>query len=116
MSSVEIRPATAELLEQYYGQMPPKTVRAVVGVDSDGNVIGVGGYYIEGIRAVVFSDMKPEARVHKRQIIKAAHAAIHLALDSGLSPIAVQQSPESETFLKHFGFTKLVEGIYEWHS
>jgi N-acetylglutamate synthase-like GNAT family acetyltransferase len=113
---IEIRPATAELLKQYYGDMPPRTVRAIVAIDDDGEVLGVGGYYIEGVRAMVFSDIKPEMRDHKRALIMGTRAAIDLARSSGLTAIAIRETPESASFLEHFGFREFMPGIYEWLS
>lgn len=117
MSSVDIRPATPELLREFYGnEMPPRTVRAVVCVDSDGKVIGVGGYYVDGVRAVVFSDTTPEARSNKRLIIKATRATLDMVRATGLTGVAQRETPESATYLEHFGFREFMPGVYEWRS
>lgn len=117
MNSVDIRPATTELLSQYYGtEMPPRTVRAVVAVDAEGKVLGVGGYYVEGVRAMVFSDTSAEARANKRLMIMATRATLELVRQSGLSGMAVRETPESSSFLEHFGFRETMPGIYEWLS
>lgn len=42
---------------QFFGRLPPRTVRARV-LEQDGRVVGLAGYYIAGGVAVMFSDMK----------------------------------------------------------
>lgn len=113
MSSVEIRPATPELLRQFYGSDVPWTVRAVVGV-RDGEVLGVGGYLVKGHVVMVFSDIKPGAP--KKAIVRGVRATLGLLRRAGLSGIAVREKPESATFLEHFGFQEFVPGVYEWRS
>lgn len=116
MNNVEIRPATTELLQQFYGQAMPRTVRAVVAVDGDGKVLGVGGYYVDGVRAVIFSDLSHEVRQQKRVIIKATRATLEMVRASGLSGVAQRETPESAVFLEHFGFREFMPGVYEWLS
>lgn len=59
MTSLEIVPATPELVEAFFGKPPAFTFRGHAAV-IDGEVLGLGGISYVGGRPVAFSDWKPE--------------------------------------------------------
>ena len=114
--SIQIIPATSELLRQFYGEAVPKTVRAVVAMQ-DGQMVGVGGYYIDRKqRAVIFSDLSEYGMTKKKAIVKATRATLDMVREAGLVGVAMRQTDASATYLEHFGFVEYAPGVYEWHS
>ena len=74
MSVCEIRPATAEDFQEFYGRPAPFTLRAIV-VVKDGKPVGFGGYYLIDGAALVFTDITPEIDVpsmYTRQVRRTA--------------------------------------------
>lgn len=97
----EVRPATAEDFQAFYGRPAPFTLRAIV-VVKDGELVGFGGYYLIDGAALVFTDIKPG--IGKKDIIRGARETMRLALASGIPLVAQGSEPTSESALKHYGF------------
>ena len=103
MGKVDIVPATTELVQDFYGYIPPKTIRAIVAV-KDGETIAVGGVFNIGMGWMVFSDMKPEFQKDKRNIAKGAWAIRKLIENIQLPVYAKAADVEgAETLIDHIG-------------
>ena len=68
----------------------------------------------------MFSDMRPEVRVqlknHRRILILAARRVMAIACRRRI-PVRALADPDvegSEALLKHFGFSPLAQGVWEW--
>ena len=57
MSTLEFRPATPALVEEYYGGPAPWTMKAHVAL-RDGRVVGIGGVHYGGGVPTAFSEAK----------------------------------------------------------
>jgi hypothetical protein len=57
MSALEFRPATPDLVREYYGGPAPWTMRAHVAL-KDGRVVGIGGVHFGSVVPVAFSEAK----------------------------------------------------------
>ena len=94
-----IRPATLADCQNFYGKNPPMTLRALA-AERDGEVVGIGGYYISDEIAHAFTDQKGMTR---REIAKAGRAMMKF-LDAVKIPVVAQCGPDGDTALKHYGF------------
>lgn len=112
---IEIIPATDEMIRRFYGGPVPQTVRAVAGV-RDGEVLGIGGYYVCGPRVVIFSDIKPEYLGMKKSIVKATRKVLEMVRESGMPAMAVPDDgiDGAKFFLDRLGFIEQNHGVYEW--
>jgi hypothetical protein len=110
-----IIPATAELLERFYGAPPKQTMRAFVGV-LDGEVLGVVALVADGSRMALFSEMKPEARKYSKAIVRGAREIMALAERIGAPVHAAADTdiPCAERFLTRLGFTRIAPEVFEW--
>ncbi|MCH8818956.1 MAG: hypothetical protein IIB03_01380 [Acidobacteria bacterium] len=63
---VEIRNATISDFMSFFGHAPPKTCHALVAVDSAGEPMAIGGYYIHDSYALAWTDYR--AGMTKRQM------------------------------------------------
>lgn len=70
MTRVEFVPATKELVEKFYGDIPPVTIRAVAAV-RDGEVLGIAGVHRMGMGYALFSEAKDEFFKNKRDVVRA---------------------------------------------
>jgi hypothetical protein len=114
---VHIVPATAELLERFYGSAPTRSQRAVVAIKDD-RVIGVAGIYTEDESSVMFSDLTDELRKDKRTVVRGIREVMKLAARRAL-PVYALADPEvdgSERLLLHMGFEHYRDGIYRWQT
>lgn len=109
--SLEVRAASAADVREFYGKLPPQTIRAKV-LERDGEVVGVAGYYVGGPTAVVFSDAKegiPKIRIWRE--------AVKFMRELNLPALCVA-TPGSEAFLQRLGWTfaGLDDGkeVYRW--
>lgn len=93
-----LRPATRSDLIDFYGQLPPMTVRAIVAVNDD-KPVGVGGYYLNGGVAVAFTNQR---NMPKRDIVRGARALIDMLKPLGMDVFAGAEGDGS--VLRHFGF------------
>jgi len=115
MSEVEIIPATAKLIEDYYGKQIPQSVRAYVAI-ADDQVLGIAGFYVTATRLIMFSELKDELKCNKRIIIRGMRKMRQIAREMKLPIHAVAQKelPTAPSFLEHFGFVKIGQELYEW--
>lgn len=110
---VTFRPATARDFETFYGRPAPQTVRALVAV-KDGEVIGLGGYWLRDGDAVAFSDIKPEFRKRPKEILKAARLLVGYLREKGI-PMVAEASPHeknSPRMLRWAGFEQIEGSLY----
>ena len=118
---VAIRYATAADLRAFYGERAAEapSMRAIVGVTPAGEILGVGG--VRMIRSaretpVLFMDLKPEARAHRRELIKAVRMT--LAMVGHAVAVCDASTPRAREFLEHFGLERightLAGELYEW--
>ena len=68
---VVTRPATRQDFLDFFGKLPPYTLRAQV-MESGGRVVGIGGYWMAGNVAVVFSDLVEDHGVSRFTIFRTA--------------------------------------------
>lgn len=106
------RPATAADFRQFFGRLPETTVRARA-IEIDGEVVGIGGYYVLGEQAVMFSDHKPGA-IPKITIWREVKAF----MDTIEMPAICRCTKGSERFLQRLGWV-LAEhtddgDLYRW--
>ncbi len=94
-----IRPATRADFEAFYRELPSQTVKAWVAMEDD-KPVGIGGYYLSGGVAVVFTD---HGDMSKRDMIRGARALMVELKKLGMDVIAGSDFPNA-TMLKHFGF------------
>lgn len=101
-----ILPATHELLTQFYGEPPSRSMRAFVGI-ADGVPLAVFGLYYDVGRMVLFSDIRPEARRFKKTIVQGAKAVIELAKEMRVPVHAVAGTADgSVRLLERMGFKR----------
>jgi N-acetylglutamate synthase-like GNAT family acetyltransferase len=119
MAKVDIRPATAEDLESFYGSSPKRSMRAFVGV-MDGKPVGLAGIYYWGNQVVAFSEVKPEMPRHA--IGRGALKVLSMIRRMGVPVLALAQGdiPGAPEFLKRCGFehvdTTCQGEVYRWHN
>lgn len=113
--NVEIKPATTELLTQYYGYLPKRSLCSVVAIQ-DNKVIGVSGYYNDKNRFVAFADFNEAVRRNKRIMVKGIRAVRELLRSKKLTVqiLADPEVPDSQKLLKHIGSQPLMGDIYTW--
>lgn len=101
---VEIRQATQADIEAFYGKKPIYSMRGVVGLE-DGIPIGIGGVYQAGGKFIAFCELKPEARRHRKYILKAARLALSIAdrYDTVYAILSATE-PGARRFVEHLGF------------
>lgn len=111
----EVKPATAELLRQFYGETLQPTVRAFVVMDSD-EVISVVGFirFRAGIM-ILFSDTKPGAqKTHPMTTVKVGRMLMKIADDNKWTLLSWPNGDieAAERFLRFLGFEPGENG--EW--
>jgi hypothetical protein len=115
----EIVPATAEMFKQLSDEPAPKTVRAIAAVEGE-RVLGIGGFYVENGRLVMFAEIcraaRSEMRRHKRTLIRAARTLMGMAAAQKLPVYAEADAeiPGSDVLLQHLGFEEQFKGVYQW--
>ena|SRR5688572_18600318 len=114
----ELRWATPEDIDAFYGKRPPQTVRALV-LEIDGIVMGIGGLTSEVGQVVAFIDLKPEAKKYKKSLVRALWTGYEKLMRGNKVPIiavADPNEPTAEGLLKHFGFEHMENGVFKWRS
>ena len=118
---VEIRPATQKDVDAFYGKKPIYSMRAYVAVLND-EVIAIGGVCRQEGHMVAFSEMKPEMRKHKKDIIRVGQKIFEII--QGYNTVFTVANPKEKHAKKHItrlGF-ELVEinregeEVYRWHK
>lgn len=115
---IEMRWVTPADIDAFYGARPPQTVRALALVE-EGKVIAIGGLTSEKQYAVAFIDLKPEARKHKKALVRAMRTAYERLVQNSKQPIIAIADPNEPTaagLLEHFGFEHIGESEYQWRK
>lgn len=106
--AVEIRRATAQDAQRYYGGAPLMSFRGFVAVEDGENVVGIGGVYRDDFgRPIVFSQMKPQMRKYLKARAKAARMLVQFAHDvagSRVYAVADPSEPTAPRLLNKLGF------------
>lgn len=109
--------ATPELLEQFYGAPPARSIRAVVAVKDD-QVIGVAGVYPDPRhgRQIMFSDLTDTLRAEKRAIVKGYRMVLERLVRPGIpvQTLVDNDIKGADVLLQHIGFRHIARGIYQW--
>lgn len=106
---------TPELLEEFYGERPRKSMSSVVVVDN-GKPVGVAGLSLQNNMMVLFSDMSDEFRQSKGYKRALVVGARKLMKRFPKMPVHAKASPGiegSEELLKHLGFTHIRGDIWQ---
>lgn len=97
--------------QAFYGKQPPRAVRARV-LEQDGKPVGLAGYYVEGGKAVMFSDMNdkiPAMTIWRES--KAMMARIKI-------PAVCVAESNSGPFLERLGWVRVGHSehgeVYTW--
>jgi hypothetical protein len=119
--AVEIRTATQKDAEMFYGGKPLVSMRAYVAV-LDGEPIGIGGVCRQDNHMVCFSEMKPEMRKHKKDIVRGYHKIFEIVrMYNTVFAIANRNEKNAKKLITRLGF-ELVdmnsggEEVYRWHK
>lgn len=108
------REATRRDVIDFFGKLPPSTIRARV-LERDGEVIGIAGYWVDNGVAVVFSDYDREAGITPARMWK--EAVVYMR--NLKMPARCLATPGSEKFLTRLGWvhTETTESgeMFEWH-
>ena len=94
-----VRPCTRADFEAFFGKKPPMTLRALA-AERDGEIVGVGGYYIVNGLAHAFTDQRGMTR---REMVKAARMLVAF-LNTVKAQMLAQCGSDGDTALKHYGF------------
>lgn len=109
----EIRWATREDVQQFYGNDHPCSIQAIAVIE-DGECIGLGGIYYNGGNCCAFSETKRE--IGKRTILKALRMFKDMLNRKPCRVLAAPhcELPTAPDFLKHCGFIPFNTGVYEY--
>lgn len=97
---ITYRSATAGDLEDFWGEYPPVSVRAVA-FFLDGKIVGIGGWKMEGGSFVLFSEIKDGVKVEKATIFRCARIVMDMAAENKCPMHAATDNPR---FLESLGF------------
>src|SRR3990167_11477671 len=110
--SMIVRPCTRMDFEAFYSKGPPMTLRALA-AERDGDIVGIGGYYIVNGMAHAFTDQRGMTR---REMVKAARQLVAF-LDTVKTQMIAQCGSDGDTALKHYGYEPWGDHLYrraEW--
>lgn len=112
---IEVKMATPELIQAFYGHALPYSMRSLVAVRGD-EVLGVIGIYPQNGQQLVFFDMKDELRQHPRVFIQGAKTFMRWVRETKMPTCARCDGtiPAARRFLEHFGFRHLNGGVFVW--
>ena len=112
---IEVKTATPELIQAFYGHGLPRSMRSLVAVRGD-EVLGVIGIYPENGQQLVFMDLKDELRNHPRVFIKAGRIFMRWVREAKMPTCARcdETIPAARRFLEHYGFRHLNKGVFVW--
>lgn len=122
MANMEIVPASAAQIREFFGEKPKQTVRAWL-VMIDGAPVALGGFAYSGDYIVMFSDLKPDIRRYRKSIVKAAKQIVREATsrhNGAVIALADPNEPTAPSFLTHLGFLYAGSSpdgeVYQWLS
>lgn len=104
---IEIRPATPDDLNAFYGHPPPVTVRALVAL-KDGEIKCIAGVTLEKGQSIAFSDMR-ENDAGKKERFKIALAMTEWMKQFKPDVTLEPHQMSSDKFLRKLGFRHLGE-------
>lgn len=118
---INIVPATLDIVQPFFGGLPPHRLRAYAGKLGD-TTVGVGGlYYLSDDTRVGFLILTEEGRKFPRAVVRATRQFLSLLIKEGVPSIRAVADPEIDAaprFLLHFGFKPLEvfqgQVIYQW--
>lgn len=111
----EIRPATAEDFEAFYGKAERRTARAYV-ADLDGKVLAIGGVYYDGANVIAFSSMASEMRQFPLTIMRGARKIMDLVRGRPCWAVADDGYTNAPRLLERLGFSHVSGRVYRWTS
>ncbi len=105
MTKCSFRTATQEDALEFFGELPPFSFKGIVAVE-DGKVIGIGGISRTGGVLTAFSDMKPEMRKYKREMVMTCRMIVAMIKqqDRPVYAVANNSEPTSLSLLVRLGF------------
>lgn len=120
MPTVVIRQASKADIESY-SDMPDKPTIKALCMDLDGQIVALGGVALVKGRWLGFADFKPEARVWKMHIMRAARRFIDSARREGIRYIYVEADPcerAAVRWIKSLGFEAdpRTSYLYRWKA
>lgn len=115
-----IRRATHADIAAYSDLADKPSIRALA-MEQDGRVIALGGAALVRGRWVGFCDLRPEARIYKMHIARAAHRFFDEARRDGIRFIYAgrdEAEPRSLAWLESLGFIldPKSRSLYRWSS
>lgn len=114
---MNIRPATAQDFRDHF-KHPQQTVRAWV-VEENGRALGIGGYYLDQGRTVMFAEILESGRKCQwpaRAMLTSARHVLAQAQKTGL-PVCAVADPSVENsakLLERIGFVHGYKETYVW--
>jgi len=107
--------AAAADIDEFYGERPGESMRAVV-VRMGGRPVAIIGIAIERSRARAFSEYKPELEPHLKSIsvLRAIKAAQQMFAASVKPVVAVCDG--SAALLVRLGFVHVQDDVYAWRG
>jgi len=105
MPKCSFRDATREDAIEFFGEQPPYSFKGFVAVEGD-KVIGIGGLSFSQGRVTAFSDMKPEMRKYRREMVKTCRRIVEMIKQERrpVFAVAYNKEPTSLKLLVNLGF------------
>lgn len=113
---MQFRPAKPADLAKFMDPVP-YTVKAVV-AEHDGEVLGVGGVYYQGMAVIAFSEFDPKMRRFATDMLRGARKIVEI-VKSVRAPVYAIPGPfaSAPVLLKRFGFEPIEEtNFYVWRG
>ncbi len=109
---ISITPATRDDVVRFYGGLPGHSIRALVALDDDGEVLAVGGIAFSQGYWVAFYDATEAFRADRRALVRALRAFRLLTEDKDLVAEIDDTFDGADVLLRHAGLEHSHEGIY----
>ena len=104
------KPEIVPALKYHFDDLGEKVRRSgrAIAVVLVGKTIGIGGYYFDSGRVVVYSTITPELRVYRKTIVRGANIVMGM-IESVKAPAdaVAAEVPGADNLLEHFGFERL---------
>ena len=102
---VQFPPLTSSMAQQFYGELPPYSMRGRGVVAADGELLGVFGVYYEGKTTIVaFSDFVEADILPPKARVRAGKEFMQALGEWRLPVLAYAKSERDARFLEHIGF------------
>ena len=107
--------ATSKDIDDFYGERPRVTLRAIA-IRMDGVPVGLVGLVDEKTRMRAFSEYKPELAPYLKSmtVLRAVKASQRMIASCGKQVIAVAES--CPAILERVGFVHAQDDIYVWRG